>query len=164
MIPDGQMWKTEPFLVEHRIVIAAPIEKVWSVTIDIASWSAWCPTIDEARLVGVGALAVGSPFRLKQPLQRSRLWQVERLCPPTVAEWRTVDGESFRATHDLSVCGGRTVSRLRLTAGARRRLTRWPMRWVLTAAIAAENRALKKVCEPACPDPVNKMSESQTPP
>lgn len=39
---------TAPVVAEHRITIAAPVEIVWAVHVDVDSWSEWSPDIDRA--------------------------------------------------------------------------------------------------------------------
>lgn len=137
-------------VAEHRIVITAPIELVWDVTIGIASWPLWCPTVSKVQLSGAGPFCEGSQFRLKQPLQRMRLWEVDRLEPPLLAQWRTIEGvPHYRACHTLSACDGGTISHLHLVAPSLGRCSSCIARPVLRVALAAENRALKKTCEVA---------------
>lgn len=49
-----------PVVADHSIRIAAPVERVWQLHTDIASWPAWQHAITEARLDG--PIAPGSTF------------------------------------------------------------------------------------------------------
>ncbi len=52
--------QSAPLIAQQELEIYAPVEKVWSVISDIASWPKWQPEVASARLVG--ELANGSNF------------------------------------------------------------------------------------------------------
>jgi uncharacterized membrane protein len=60
--------------IDSRIVIDAPAGLVWTVTLGIADWPTWSPTVRAAQLLSGEPLTEGSRFLLSQPFQSSRLW------------------------------------------------------------------------------------------
>lgn len=133
--------------IESRIVIGAPPELVWTVIVGITDWPIWSPTVRAVQLLDGEPLTEGSRFRLRQPVQPSRLWQVTRLVPPVRAEWQTIDaGPPFRAIHVVTSEARGTVSFLGLVAKRPRGVLAPAAELVLRAALAAENRALRRRC------------------
>ena len=133
--------------IESRIAIDAPFEMVWKVTVGIADWPTWSPTVHAVQWLGGEPLTEGTRFRLKQPLQPSRLWQVTRLEPPVRAEWETIDiGPPFRAIHEVTPVADGTVSFLGLDAKRPRGILSPAAALVLRTALAVEKRALRRRC------------------
>ncbi len=133
--------------IESRIVIDAAPELVWTVTVGITDWPKWSPTVRAVQLLGGEPLTEGSRFRLRQPLQPSRLWQVTRLVPPVRAEWETSDtGPPFRAIHKVTPEADGTLSFLGLFAKRPRGILSPATALVLRTALAVENRALRRRC------------------
>lgn len=133
--------------IESRIVIDVPLQLVWKVTVAIAHWPIWSPTVRAVQGLGDEPLTEGTQFWLKQPLQPSRLWQVTGLVPPVRAEWETIDtGPPFRAIHEVTREEDGTVSVLGLVAKRPRGVLAPAAALVLRAALAAENRALRRRC------------------
>ena len=58
--------------IEDSIDIAAPVERVWELTMDVESWPQLTPTITSVKRLDHGPLAVGSAARIKQPAQAER--------------------------------------------------------------------------------------------
>ncbi|RMA40689.1 SRPBCC family protein [Rhodophyticola porphyridii] len=133
--------------IESRIQIYAPPELVWSVTIGIDGWPTWSPTVRAVHGLDGNPLTNGTRFRLSQPLQRARLWQVTRLEPPVRAEWETVDaGPPFRAIHEATPEADGTLSFLGLVAKRPRGILSPAAALALRTALAVENRALRRRC------------------
>ena len=74
-------------VISHELEIAAPIERVWDLTLDIERWPELTPTITSVERLEVGPLAVGSSARLVQPRQSPRVWTVTDLQAPTRFAW-----------------------------------------------------------------------------
>jgi uncharacterized membrane protein len=74
---------------EHSAVIDAPADLVWRLTVDVANWPSFVPTVRQARRLDPDPLRVGSATRLKQPGQPSAVWTVTRLDPPREFTWET---------------------------------------------------------------------------
>lgn len=93
--------------ITHTLDIAAPIEKVWALTVDVESWPEISPTMSSIKRLDDGPLRVGSQALVKQPAQRPRTWTMTRLEPPTVFEWTaTVMGVTMTAAHLLEETAG----------------------------------------------------------
>jgi carbon monoxide dehydrogenase subunit G len=46
---------------EQRITIDAPVDKVWELLMNPATWEQWFPDVD--RITGLGAIAAGTAFQ-----------------------------------------------------------------------------------------------------
>ena len=88
--------------ITHSLDIAAPIETVWALTVDVESWPEISPTMTSIERLDDGPLQVGSQALVRQPAQRPRTWTMTRLEPPTVFEWSaSVMGVTMAASHLL---------------------------------------------------------------
>jgi uncharacterized membrane protein len=135
-----------------ELQIAAPIERVWQLTIDVEAWPSITPTMTTVQRLDTGALAVGSTARVKQPGQRPAVWTVTRFEPMTVYEWETtVFGIRMVGGHHLeAVDTERTRNRLTVRlegqgSGLLGRLVGSRIR----QAIATENAGFKQAAERA---------------
>lgn len=73
-------WYSRCMRLHDTIHIAAPVADVWSLTVDVERWPEITPTtITAVRRLDDGPLRVGSTARLRQPLQRPRVWTVVEL-------------------------------------------------------------------------------------
>ncbi|MFN8019414.1 MAG: SRPBCC family protein [Acidimicrobiales bacterium] len=131
--------------------IAAPLERVWALTVDIERWPDLTPTITSVERLDDGPLAVGSRARLVQPGQRPAVWTVTRLEAPHAFEWSTkVLGIEMVGTHHLVAEGDgcRNVLGLELHgfgAGLLARLVGGKVQ----QAIETENRGFQQAAEAA---------------
>ena len=91
-----------PNPIIHTLDIAAPIETVWALTLDIESWPDMSPTMISVTRLDDGPLRVGSEARVKQPAQLPTTWTVTRLESPTFFEWEArIFGVTTTASHRL---------------------------------------------------------------
>ncbi|MGZ4795692.1 MAG: SRPBCC family protein [Acidimicrobiia bacterium] len=74
---------------EHSIEIAAPVERVWALTVDVESWPSVTPTMTKIERLDPGTFGVGSRARVRQPAQGARVWTVTRLDAPEWFVWET---------------------------------------------------------------------------
>lgn len=85
-----------------ELVIAAPIEVVWDLTVDVEAWPSLTPTISNVELLDSGPIAVGRRARVTQPAQRPAVWTVTRLEPPATFAWeRRVFKARMTGSHHL---------------------------------------------------------------
>ena len=70
-----------------ELTIAAPIDVVWDLTVDIEAWPSVTPTITKVERLDAGPLKVGSRAKLTQPAQRPAVWTVTRLEAPNTYAW-----------------------------------------------------------------------------
>jgi hypothetical protein len=91
-------------------LIAAPVERVWSVLVDVLHWPEWLPTVNSVEPLGPAALAVGACYKITQPKLRPAVWSVIQLEPHRLFSWETCSpGVRALAKHSLSsALGGST--------------------------------------------------------
>jgi uncharacterized protein YndB with AHSA1/START domain len=73
-----------PVITRDEIVIDAPIDTIWDIQTDVASWPSWQPDVDGAE--ASGPLAVGSVFRW-QTAGLDITSTVEEIEPPNRIVW-----------------------------------------------------------------------------
>lgn len=132
-------------IVERWHEIEAPADMVWSVTSDVERWPTWMPTVRSVTALTPGAMAPGSRYLLKQPLQAAATWEVTRHDAPQIFEWeRREQGQLlFVGTHGVEKHGGNTKVHVSLQAfGAANTL----LRPIFAAVIAVECRAMERHC------------------
>jgi len=96
------------------VLIAAPVEAVWAVLVDVTRWPEWTPTMTEVRLLDADALRPGARVRIVQPRLPTVTWTVDAVDAPWSFSWVVAaPGGRSRATHELADAGeGRTRVRL----------------------------------------------------
>ena len=101
--------------------IDAPIDVVWSLTVDLERWPSITPTISSVQLLDDAPLVIGSRALVRQPMQRATVWAVDELDEPTLFVWSArVMGMSMVARHLLvSVGDGVTEQTLEIEVAGR---------------------------------------------
>ncbi|MDI1462575.1 SRPBCC family protein [Catellatospora sp. KI3] len=74
---------------ENALVIDAPVEAVWALTLDVERWPDTTPTVTRVVRLDDGPLRVGSRARIKQPAQSEAVWTVTRLTEHREFTWQT---------------------------------------------------------------------------
>ena len=135
--------------IEHSIDIAAPVERVWDLTMDVESWPNVTPTITKIERLDQGPLKVGASARIKQPAQRERIWTVTALEPKKRFSWATrAMGMKMTGGHHLSESTGGTTNTLTLDVEGGLAPVLGPlMRRTLLKSIATENEGFKRAAE-----------------
>lgn len=135
--------------LQDELLIHAPVERVWALTVDVERWPEATPTMTEVTRLDDGPLGVGSQARIKQPAQSARVWTVTRLDEPTSFEWATTLGPlRLRGGHHLSGEGDACRNRLTLDVeGFGSGLFGLVAGRTLRKAIATENEGFKSVAE-----------------
>lgn len=99
--------------VEHSLEIAAPVERVWELTLDVEAWPRLTPTITSVQRLDAGPIRIGSQARIKQPAQGTRTWTVTAIEPLRRFEWGTrLLGARMTGRHDLAPSATGTTNRL----------------------------------------------------
>ncbi|MHB1139227.1 MAG: SRPBCC family protein [Microthrixaceae bacterium] len=136
--------------IESALVIDAPVERVWELTLDIESWPELTPTMTSVERLDDGALRVGSTARVVQPRQRPTVWTVTALEPRSRFVWSTkLATLTMTASHEVEEVGPdrcRNTLRVELDgfgAGLARRLLGSTMR----RAITTENEGFRSAAE-----------------
>lgn len=144
---DPDVANRQAIQISHEIDISSTLETAWHVTIDVQTWPKWSPTITRAQQIGSDALMTGNHFRLKQPLQVEKTWEVTAFEPPCFAAWKTESRSGVMlAEHAFSEKAYGVVSRLTLILDANRIVGQF-LSPILYRALRAENSALKTRCE-----------------
>ena len=137
--------------ITHSIDIAAPIDTVWALTLDVESWPEISPTMTSVNRLDDGPLQVGSQARIKQPGQGPRTWTVTRLEAPRMFSWTTtIMGVTVIASHELVATerGCRNLLRVEMTGTGSALLTAVSRRPILKA-ITQENEGFRAAAEEA---------------
>ncbi|MFO6464313.1 SRPBCC family protein [Jannaschia sp. KMU-145] len=133
----------------HRTAIARPLPLVWQVLSRVEDWPDWTPTTRHVRGLDGAALAIGRRFRVRQPLQRERVWRVTHLETGRAFTWSTDGPFGFEALHRLEPSATGCISHVELEAPDHPLLGPI-LRRMLPAALAAEARGLCRICA-TCP-------------
>jgi uncharacterized membrane protein len=134
---------------ETSVLIDAPVEVVWRLTMDVTAWPTMTPTMTRVVRLDDGPLRIGSQARIKQPRQPEAVWTVTRLEPGHVFAWQTTRmGLNLTGSHILEPAGDgcRNTLTLDITgagSGLFARLFGRPMR----SAIETENAGFKRAAE-----------------
>jgi uncharacterized membrane protein len=89
--------------IRSELTIAAPVERVWDLTLDVERWPSLTPTMTSVERLDDGPIRVGSTARVVQPRQRPTTWTVTRVEPRSVFEWQTKVGPvTMTAVHRLT--------------------------------------------------------------
>ena len=140
-------------VVEDRLEIAASIDEVWALTLDVESWPKITPTMTEIVRLDAAPLGLGSKVRIKQPGQRARVWTVTEFDVSSENQrrfgWSTKAlGVNMTGTHELLASTTGTVNILTIdlegrAAGLIGTLLKGP----LSNALATENHGFKTAAE-----------------
>ena len=134
--------------VEHELVIRAPVDDVWALTVDVERWPELTPTMTSVERLDDGPLQVGSRARVSQPRQRPRVWTVTRLEAPHLFEWSTTLGPlAMRAEHLLEEVPEGCRNTLRVEVTGRGAALFSLARRVLAEAIETENEGFRRAAE-----------------
>jgi len=132
--------------VEHVLEIAAPLQRLWALTLEVEGWPAFIPTISSVERLDGGPLQTGSRVRLKQPGQAARVWTVTALKPGRRFAWSTpLPGTLLTGVHELEPTdlGTRNTLRVELTGWASFVLGAL-LRRQIAGAIAQENEGFRR--------------------
>ncbi|MFF0465943.1 SRPBCC family protein [Micromonospora zamorensis] len=82
--------------------IAADVEQVWAVLVDVPRWPDWTASVSRAERGEPGPLAVGATARLTQPKLRPAVWRVTDLAEGREFTWASqTPGVRTRGEHRL---------------------------------------------------------------
>jgi uncharacterized protein YndB with AHSA1/START domain len=87
--------------VEQRISVdvAAPVERVWEVLVDVERWPEWTDSVSSARLLDTGPLAVGARVQVSQPRIPTGEYTVTALEPGSSFTWEQRQPGSTVSAH-----------------------------------------------------------------
>jgi len=125
--------------IAHTVLIAAPSEDVWRVTVDVERWPEWAGYMKSLVPQDDGPLAMASRVKVTPRGLPGSVWEVTEFDPPRSFRWETqlapglrmigghvLDGEDggTRATFSLEVSGALGVIAAPLLGIVFRRNTR----------------------------------------
>ncbi len=135
--------------VTDTILIQAPPSLVWEVSTNVEDWPRWMPTVTEATRLTNTPFRSGSRFRLKQPLQKRAIWELDQVKEEIGFSWFSgpTNAEHWAFHNFVAGPGGTrsTLSFLRLPNVSPPLGFIWKA--VIAWALRQENRALKLECE-----------------
>ena len=135
--------------VEDAIYIEARPDVVWTVTVDVARWPEWTPTVTSVVRIDDGPFGLGSVALIKQPGQPPSEWTVTAFIPGKRFWWETRrTGLQMRAMHEVAPEGSGTTNLLRVEVTGILAVLFWPvLRLAVPHALSRENGGLKAQCE-----------------
>jgi len=141
--------------ITNTVHIAAPLARVWELTLDVESWPQHTPTMSSVERLDSAPLAVGSKVKIKQPAQRPRVWTVTALETGEEFAWATrVMGTTMTGSHLLSPSADGTVQTLEIEiTGRLSGLVGALISGPTGKAIATENEGFKAAAERS-PNPI----------
>jgi uncharacterized membrane protein len=93
---------------ERTVLVDAPADLVWRLTLDITSWPSFVPTVRSVERLDQGPVRVGSSARIKQPGQTPAVWTVTKLDPGREFTWQTRRlGTTMTGSHAVEAVGDR---------------------------------------------------------
>jgi len=134
---------------ESSVLIDAPASLVWQLTIDVANWPSFTPTVRRVERLDDGPMRVGSTARIKQPGQTSAVWTVTRVVPEREFTWQTRRmGLTMVGSHALTTVGSQCRNTLSIdVAGPGSRLFGLMFGGLLGTSLQTENAGFKARAE-----------------
>jgi uncharacterized membrane protein len=135
--------------VEETIEIAATPESVWDVTLDLARWPTWTPTVLAVEVLDPEPVRMGTRARLTQPGNRPAVWTVTRLETGREFVWETrALGMRVSGLHRIeAIAEGTRVTLAIEVTGPTAPLLGWIVRRVSRKFLPQEAAGLKRECE-----------------
>lgn len=138
-------------MVEFRkkIMIDAPLARVWAILAVLEHWPTWTPTMTTVECLEPGPPAIGMRVRIAQPRLRPAVWKID--------DWRVAQGFSWfteslglriSAEHTLTARDGGCLLSLRVCFDG---LLAQPVAWlagrIARQYLVQEARGLKRQAE-----------------
>ena len=101
------------------IEVAAPIERVWEVLVDVERWPEWTDSVTSVRRLDEGQLAIGSRVEISQPRIPTGTYTVTGLEPGRSFSWEQRQPGSMVVAHHACtpLADGGTHVELRVVMG-----------------------------------------------
>ena len=131
--------------IETTTEIAAPVSRVWEVTMDVESYPEHTDSMTSVELLDRGPVAVGTKAKIKQPGQPAKVWTVAIVEPESRFAWSTkMMGLTMTGWHLLESSGTGTRNTLAIEiTGAMAKILGPLLRSPINKAITAENEGIK---------------------
>jgi uncharacterized membrane protein len=134
---------------ETSIEIDAPASRVWGLTVDVAAWPTFTPTMRRVERLDDGPFGPGSSARIKQPGQAPAVWTVMRFEAGRSFGWQTRRmGLTMTGSHLVTSRGDGCVNTLSIELTGRGSGVVWLLLGpLLRRSIVTENAAFKRQAE-----------------
>ena len=132
------------------IDIAAPVEKVWAVMMDVERWPEWTETMTEVERLESGMFRTGSSARVKQPKLPATIWRVTSMTPQAAFTWSSRSrGVTTVAKHVVTATddGGTRAESSLQQSGPLAWMARLLFSRLTRSYVERESEGLKKRCE-----------------
>jgi len=135
--------------IDDRIEIAAPVSRVWDLTVDVEAWPMFTPTMTKVERLDSGPFGVGSQARVKQPRQRATVWTVTAFEPQKLFVWSARSmGMTMTGSHALAASDTGTSNTLAVDIeGELSKILGGLLRRPIAKSIGLENQGFKKAAE-----------------
>jgi uncharacterized membrane protein len=134
---------------ENTVLIDAPASRLWELTLDVATWPSFTPTMQRVERLDTGPMRIGSSARIKQPGQTSAVWTVTRIEPGQEFTWQTRRmGLTMVGSHALATAGSQCGLTLSLdVTGRGSRAFGLLLGRLISRSLKAENAGFKTRAE-----------------
>lgn len=78
--------------IKLSVGVAAPLDVVWSVLVDVERMPEWTTSMRSVRLINGAPLRRGSRVRVEQPWLPAATWTIDLFDPPRYFSWRSRTG------------------------------------------------------------------------
>ena len=136
-------------LIENKLEIYAPQDRIWQATIDIESWPKWSPAMETIKREDTGEFKSGSSALIKQKGMPETRWTVTEINAGNSFTWKgKALGINMTATHTLTPGEGAVTSLLRIEMEGLLITLLGPfMKLLVSKSLKEENQGLKQFCE-----------------
>lgn len=138
-------------MFEISVDIAAALDEVWTVLVDVEGWPSWTASVSEVKVLDGTPLAVGSRVRVRQPRLPATVWDVSSLEPGRSFTWTAAaPGVTTVADHRLEAQGDGVRATLALErSGPLAPVVDLLFRRLTRRYVTMEADGLKRRCEAA---------------
>lgn len=135
--------------LQRTVTIAAPVERVWTVIVDVDRWPERIPTVDAVERLDDGPLVLGSRTRLRQPRLSPAIWTVTELTDGSSYTWESRSpGVTVTGSHVVEPEGDGSRLTLTLSITGPLATVGWlATRSLTTRYVETEAAAIKQVAE-----------------
>ena len=138
-------------MFEISVDIAAALDEVWTVLVDVEGWPSWTASVSKVKVLDGTPLAVGSRVRVRQPRLPATVWDVSSLEPGRSFTWTAAaPGVTTVADHRLEAQGDGVRATLALErSGPLAPVVDLLFRRLTRRYVTMEADGLKRRCEAA---------------
>ncbi len=137
-------------LIEDKLEISAPRERVWQATVDVENWPRWSPAMQKIQREDTGEFKSGSSALIKQKGMPQTRWTVTEMDAGNSFTWQgKALGIDMTATHVLTPANDNTVTSILIIEmeGLLITLLGPIIKLLVAKSLKEENQGLKQYCE-----------------